>query len=217
MLDMEKEMTGLYVSGHPLDDYMERISKLATITTAELLETASETDEQEVDENSTEKYDGEEVVMCGLITNLKKIFTKNNRQMAFSEFEDVYGSIEAVFFPNVYEKNSSLITSEKVVELKGKISFKENEKPKILVDTIKELGTYSKLFVKIKCDEPEEQIKTKELFDFLKGNEGEIPVYVYFENREDLKMLSRNWWVNPTDEFVQNLLRHFGNENVKLV
>ena len=143
--------------------------------------------------------------MCGLITNLKKIFTKNNRQMAFSEFEDVYGSIEAVFFPNVYEKNSSLITSEKVVELKGKISFKENEKPKILVDTIKELGVYSKLFIKIKCDETEEQAKTKELFEMLKGNEGEIPVYVYFENREDLKMLARNWWVSPTEGVMQNL------------
>ena len=98
--------------------------------------------------------------------------------MAFSEFEDAYGSIEAVFFPNVYEKNSSLITSEKVVELKGKISFKENEKPKILVDNIKELGVYSKLFIKIKCYETEEQAKTKELFELLKGNEGEIPVYV---------------------------------------
>ncbi len=217
MLDMEKEMTGLYVSGHPLDDYMEKISKLATITTAELLEAANVTEEQEIETNSTEKHDGKEVVMCGLITNLKKIFTKNNRQMAFSEFEDVYGSIEAVFFPNVYEKNSSLITSEKVVELKGKISFKENEKPKILVDTIKELGVYSKLFIKIKCDETEEQIKTKELFDLLKGSEGEIPVYVYFENREDLKMLARNWWVSPTEGVMQNLSRHFGNENVKLV
>ena len=217
MLDMEKEMTGLYVSGHPLDDYMEKISKVATITTAELLEAANETDEQEVETNSTEKYDSKEVVMCGLITNLKKIFTKNNRQMAFSEFEDVYGSIEAVFFPNVYEKNSSLITSEKVVELKGKISFKENEKPKILVDTIKELGVYSKLFVKIKCDEIEETKRTKSLFELLKGNEGEIPVYVYFENKDELKMLSRNWWVSPTNEFMQNLSRHFGNENVKLV
>jgi len=217
MLDMEKEMTGLYVSGHPLDDYMERISKVATINTAELLEAASETEEQEIETNSTDKYDGKEAVMCGLITNLKKIFAKNNRQMAFSEFEDIYGSIEAVFFPNVYEKNASLIASDKVVEIKGKISFKENEKPKILVDTIKELGTYSKLFIKIKCDESEEQQKTKELFELLKGNEGEIPVYVYFENREDLKMLSRNWWVNPTDEFIKNLSRRFGNENVKLV
>ena len=220
MLDMEKEMTGLYVSGHPLDDYMERIQKVATITTAELLEVSKTENDEETDKlesNVADKYDGKEATMCGLITNLKKIFTKNNRQMAFSEFEDIYGSIEAVFFPNVYEKNASLITSEKVVELKGKISFKENEKPKILVDTIKELGVYSKLFIKINCDQTEEQEKTNELFGVLKGNEGEIPVYVYFENREELKLLSRNWWVNPTEKFMQNLMIHFGNENVKLV
>ncbi|MBQ8043563.1 MAG: DNA polymerase III subunit alpha [Clostridia bacterium] len=217
LLDMEKEMTGLYVSGHPLDDYMQKIQKVATITTVELLE-ASESANSEDEENvSNVKYDGKEATMCGLITNLKKIFTKSNRQMAFSEFEDIYGSIEAVFFPTVYEKNVNLISSDKVVELKGKISFKENEKPKILVDKIKELGVYSKLFVKIICEQNEEHTKVAELFEILKGNEGEIPVYVYFENREELKMLSRNWWINPTDEFMQNIMRHFGNENVKLV
>ena len=220
MLDMEKEMTGLYVSGHPLDDYMEKIQKTSTITTAELLEVAESdnSDETEkIETHSTDKYDGKEATMCGLITNLKKIYTKSNRQMAFSEFEDIYGTIEAVFFPNVYEKNVSLIASDKVVEIKGKISFKENEKPKILVDAIKELGVYSKLFVKINCEPEQEKEKTNELFGLLKGNEGEIPVYVYFESREDLKMLSRNWWITPTDEFMQNIMRRFGNENVKLV
>ena len=219
LLDMEKEMTGLYVSGHPLDEYMDRISKVATVTTIELLE-ASEKDlenEQAQEEIPTDKYDGKEVTMCGLITNLKKIFTKSNRQMAFSEFEDVFGTIEAVFFPNVYEKNSSLISSDKVVELKGKISFKENEKPKILVDTIKELGVYSKLFVKIACKEDEQKIKANELFEFLKTSEGEIPVYVYFENTEELKMLSRNWWVTPSEQFIYKLEEHFGKENIKLV
>ena len=217
MLDMEKEMTGLYVSGHPLDDYIQRIQKVSTITTSELLE-VSNIENSEVDENTENtKYDGKEVTMCGLITNLKKIYTKSNRQMAFAEFEDIYGSIEAVFFPNVYEKNVNLISSDKVLELKGKISFKENEKPKILVNTIKELGTYSKLFIKINCEFKHEQTKVNELFEVLKGNEGEIPVYIFFENREELKMLSRNWWIFPSDEFIQNITRKFGNENVKLV
>lgn len=217
MLDMEKEMTGLYVSGHPLDEYMEKLIKISTITTSELLE-ASEMDNTEESESiSHEKYDGKDATMCGLITNLKKIFTKSNRQMAFSEFEDMYGSIEAVFFPTVYEKNMNLINSDKVVEIKGKISFKENEKPKILVDTIKELGVYSKLFVKIMCDEAEEQSKINELFEVLKTSEGETPVYVYFSNRDELKMLARNWWINPTDNFMDKIFERFGKDNVKLV
>jgi len=218
LLDMEKEMTGLYVSGHPLDEYMDKITKISTITTAELLE-ASEIDnmEEETDTLANEKYDGKEATMCGLITNLKKIFTKSNRQMAFSEFEDIYGSIEAVFFPTVYEKNANLISADKVVELKGKISFKENEKPKILVDTIKELGVYSKLFVKITCDQVEEQEKINKLFDILKTSQGEIPVYVYFENRDDLKLLARNWWINPTENFINRIYECFGKNNVRLV
>ena len=217
MLDMEKEMTGLYVSGHPLDDYIQRVQKVSTITTVELLD-ASNIENSDVEENTENtKYDGKEVTMCGLITNLKKIYTKSNRQMAFGEFEDIYGSIEAVFFPNIYEKNASLISSDKVLELKGKISFKENEKPKILVSTIKELGTYNKLFIKINCELNEEQAMVNELFKMLKGNEGEIPVYIFFENREELKMLSRNWWIFPSDDFIQNITRKFGNENVKLV
>ena len=217
MLDMEKEMTGLYVSGHPLDDYIQRVQNVSTITTAELLD-ASNIENSEAEENTESiKYDGKDVTMCGLITNLKKIYTKSNRQMAFAEFEDIYGSIEAVFFPNVYEKNVNIISSDKVLELKGKISFKENEKPKILVNTIKELGTYSKLFVKISCELKEEQAKVNELFGMLKGNEGEIPVYIYFENRGELKMLSRNWWVFPSDGFIENIIKKFGNENVKLV
>ncbi len=218
LLDMEKEMTGLYVSGHPLDEYMEKIQKISTITTTELL-VASEmaNSEEETDAISNEKYDGKEATMCGLITNLKKIFTKSNRQMAFSEFEDIYGSIEAVFFPTVYEKNINLICSDKVVEIKGKISFKENEKPKILVDKIKELGVYTKLFVKIACDQTEEQGKINELFEVLKTSEGEIPVYVYFKNRDELKMLARNWWVSPTDGFMENIYERFGRENIKLI
>ena len=217
MLDLEKEMTGLYVSGHPLDDYIQKIQNISTITTSELLE-IGDLDNSEIESSElSAKYDGAEVTMCGLIVGTKKIFTKNNRQMAFAEFEDIYGTIEAVFFPAVYEKNANLICSDKVVEINGKISFKENEKPKILVNKIKELGVYSKLFVKITCNEADEQTRIKELFEILKGREGEIPVYVYFHNREDLKMLSRNWWVDPTDEFMQNLLKHFGNENVKLI
>ncbi len=215
LLDMEKEMTGLYVSGHPLDEYMEKIQKTATITTAELLESTDVSNEEEREEIDNTKYDGKEAVMCGLITNLKKIFTKSNRQMAFSEFEDIYGSIEAVFFPTIYEKNVNLINSDKVVELKGKISFKENEKPKILVDTIKELGVYSKLFVKIIEDENEDE-KTRKLLEIIEAYEGEIPVYVYYEKEDKLKLIPREKWIKPTDELIQKLNLEFGEANVKL-
>jgi len=215
LLDMEREMTGLYVSGHPLDEYMEKIQKTATITTAELLEVSNANNEEEHEEVDNTNYDGKEAIMCGLITNLKKIFTKSNRQMAFSEFEDIYGSIEAVFFPTIYEKNVNLINSDKVVEIKGKISFKENEKPKILVDTIKELGVYSKLFVKI--DETMDATdKTNRLLEIIQEHEGEVPVYIYYESEDKLKLIPREKWIKPTDELLHKLNLEFGEINVKL-
>ena len=215
LLDMEKEMTGLYVSGHPLDEYMDKIQKIATITTAELIEASNVNGEEEHEEIDNTKYDGKEAVMCGLITNLKKIFTKSNRQMAFSEFEDIYGSIEAVFFPTIYEKNVNLINSDKVVEVKGKISFKENEKPKLLVDTIKELGVYSKLFIKV--DETMDSMyKTNKLLEIIQEYEGEIPVYIYYESEDKLKLVPREKWVKPTDELLNKLNLEFGETNVKL-
>ena len=216
ILDMEKEMMGLYVSGHPLDEYIEEVQKRATVTTKDLLNDTITEENEEQTEHENKEYDGKEAVMCGLITNLKKIFTKSNRQMAFSEFEDIYGSIEAVFFPTIYEKNVNIINSDKVVEVKGKISFKENEKPKILVDTIKELGKYSKLYIKITQEEQEKE-KTNKLLNLIKDYEGEIPVYVYFEHKDELKMLPRQKWVKVTDELLEILSNEFGSVNVKLV
>ncbi|MBR6640906.1 MAG: DNA polymerase III subunit alpha, partial [Clostridia bacterium] len=90
LLDMEREMMGLYVSGHPLDEFMDIIQKKATLTSKDLnVETNTEETESDVDETvSLEQYDGKEATMCGLITNIKKIYTKSNRQMALSVFED---------------------------------------------------------------------------------------------------------------------------------
>ena len=219
MLDMEREMTGLYVSGHPLDEFMEQIQKSATITTKELNQELSIEDEQEQLEelNNNENFDGKQVTMCGLVTNLKKIFTKSNRQMAFSDFEDIYGSIEAVFFPNIYEKNVNLIASDKVVEVTGKISLKENEKAKILVDTIKELGKNTKLYIKIQDEDVDKAQELNKLFEVLKDKEGDIPVYVYFEQDKDLKMLSRQWWIEPSEQNILKLKNIYGEDNIKLV
>jgi len=192
---------------------VDKIEAVATIKSIELLQAAEKSSEESEEDTDFTKYDGKEAIMCGLITNLKKIYTKSNRQMAFSEFEDLYGSIEAVFFPTIYEKNVSLIDSAKVVELKGKISFKENEKPKILVDTIKELGVYSKLFVKIVDDNEQ---NTKKLLDIIKENEGEIPVYIYYESEDKLKLVPREKWITTSDDIINKLKSVFGDKNVKL-
>ena len=216
ILDMEKEMTGLYISGHPLDEYIPIIEKRATMKAIDLLENQT-TDEFEEVSDAKINLDGTEVVMCGLVTNLKKIYTKSNRQMAFSDFEDTTGSIEAVFFPTIYEKNVNLINSDKPLELRGKVSFKENEKPKILVDTVKELEDSSKLYIKLMCSEDDEKAEIEKVFSIIKQSEGSIPVYIYLNEKNELKMLSRQWWVTVSEELISKLQNEFGKENIKLV
>ena len=219
LLEMEREMMGLYVSGHPLDEFMEIIQRKATLTSKDLnIETNTEETESEVDETiNLEQYDGKEATMCGLVTSIKKIYTKSNRQMAFSVFEDLFGDIEAVFFPNVYEKYANTIHSEKVVEVKGKISLKENEKPKILVDSIKELSKEEKLYIKITAPQTEYEKEKAKLFEILKEHTGDIPVYTYFEQTKEVKALARQWWITPTNELITKLTNTFGFGNVKMV
>lgn len=84
------------------------------------------------------------------------------------------------------------------------------------MDTIKELGKYSKLYIKITQEEQEKE-KTNKLLNLIKDYEGEIPVYVYFEHKDELKMLPRQKWVKVTDKLLEILSNEFGSVNVKLV
>ena len=129
MLDMEKEMMGLYISGHPLDEHREKIEEVATITTKELV--SNEIEEQEFDiesdielsavkERDIQKYDGTDQTVCAVISSIRQIYTKNNKAMAFIQIEDLYGTMEAVIFPIVYDKYSRDIIVGEVYEFTRK-------------------------------------------------------------------------------------------------
>ena len=211
ILDMEKEMTGLYISGHPLDEYRELIEKTSTVRSTELYSEINEgTEDAITDSESSMKYDSKEVTMCGIITSLTKKYTKTNRQMAFGIFEDLYGSVEAVFFPNVYEINTNTIKEDNILKIKGKINIKENEKPKILVSEVNLLEKSKKLYIKVKND-----IDADKVYDKLKNTLGNIPTYIYIEATKETRMLTRQWWQEINEENIQTLKSTFGIENVK--
>lgn len=131
LLAMEKEMVGVYITGHPLDDYADRIRELTSVTSEQLAAAA----ESEHHDNS-EIVDGMSVIMAGMVTGKKNLVTKNNKMMAFVDLEDLYGAVEVVVFPNVYEKFSHALVEDNVVVIRGKLNFKEEEVPKLLADTI---------------------------------------------------------------------------------
>ncbi|MEI8215892.1 MAG: DNA polymerase III subunit alpha [Eubacteriales bacterium] len=133
LLSMEKELLGLYVSGHPLSEYADKIQGIISNNTEELSHA----------EENIEIQDGMKVIVAGIITTKRNLITKSNKTMAFVQLEDLFGSVEIIIFPNVYEKASDLIKEDKIIVVIGKVNFKEEETPKIIAEKILSIDDYN--------------------------------------------------------------------------
>lgn len=213
LLDMEKEMLGLYISGHPLDEYIDYIKENSTVTSQEL-------NEDEVDDDTQSyknDYDSKTVSFCGILSHLKIFTTKNNMQMLFAQIEDLYGSIELVIFPTVYQKFSKILVNDSVVKVTGKVSIKENEKAKILVNDIVKITKQSKIYIKVPKDKLELEPRVVEYIKNLDDNDyGNNPVYIFLEGANKVKLLNKNMWLSCSDTTMNKLKLAFGEENVRV-
>lgn len=152
-LEMEKEMLGVYLTDHPLNNYKEKMEQISTLTADDIAHLAAgETGLQEggdeaasvlersfARDQSNELHDGMRCIMSGMIAGKKTLITKNNKMMAFLDLEDLFGLTEVVVFPNVYERCLDAIHEGSVVAIRGTLNFKEEEAPKILADDVLEL------------------------------------------------------------------------------
>ncbi len=128
LLSMEKELLGIYTSGNPLDEYEDIIRRYSTFSSTDKMidmETAGD-----------DYYDGKPVTCAGLIRQITRKVTKNNNMMAFTELEDLFGTLELIVFPNVYDKYSSLMTEDSKILARGKLSMREDEEIKVIVDEV---------------------------------------------------------------------------------
>ena len=132
LLSQEKEMLGIYVSGHPLEKLREAISNQTNITSIQIKDLN--------EENSGNFKDGQTVKYAGTITGIKKKYTKRNTIMAFVTVEDLYGSAELVVFDSVYSRCDSILIDENVILVEGRLSIKEDEDARIIVQNIKEFS-----------------------------------------------------------------------------
>ena len=131
LLSMEKEMLGIYISGHPLEKIKEKIQKIATINTLQMMKIAEE---------GSLKDDGKEVKYVGIITSIKKKYTKRNTLMAFMSVEDLYGSTEIIVFDTCYSKSQNILLDENIVVIDGRLSIREDEPVKIVANSITEFN-----------------------------------------------------------------------------
>ncbi|MBQ9059910.1 MAG: DNA polymerase III subunit alpha, partial [Firmicutes bacterium] len=127
LIAQEKEMLGVYITAHPLQEYDETISRLVTVTSRQLLQVLDQENEGMDAAADAEVTDGMTATMAGIVTGKKTLITKNNKMMAFVDLEDLYGNIEVVVFPNVYEKYNALLEEDRIVAITGSINFKEGE------------------------------------------------------------------------------------------
>ncbi|CDZ74720.1 DNA polymerase III subunit alpha [Peptoniphilus sp. ING2-D1G] len=185
-LEMEREILGMYVSGHPLDSYKELIKTL-NVTNVNSI------NERYKDPNAKGSMN---VRVVGILKNKKTLITKQKKIMAFAKLEDLYGQIELVIFPTIYEREADNIVDDLIVLVEGHIQYSEVEEPKILVDSIKKLKEPSrkKLYISLKNSKDE---NLKKLFaSILKKYKGNVPVVFYYEDIKKAYGLGRDYWIN---------------------
>ena len=143
-LSMEKEMLGIYISGHPLEKIKEQIKQLTNISSKELKEIDEQNSSEENEENKVQeilKYeDGQEVRIAGIITSVKKKYTKNNKIMAFVTIEDLNGSVEIIIFEPTFLKYQDKLLEENIIMIKGRLSIREDDNTKIVAQEIRNFG-----------------------------------------------------------------------------
>ncbi len=219
LLEMEKEILGLYVSGHPLDEYLDFIKKNATVYSNEL-NSSNEENEEDSDNNEDNQkidYESKIVTYCGIITSSRILYTKNNKQMMFAEIEDLYGSIEAVIFSTVFEKYSNILIPENVVKITGRVNLKENEKAKILVTSVESITKQKNIYIKLPKDKFDMEERVVEYIKNLPGEcFGNNPVNIFYEGTKKIKLLNRKIWLNVDNNTIEKLEVAFGKENVKI-
>ncbi|MCH1964803.1 DNA polymerase III subunit alpha [Paraclostridium sordellii] len=177
-LYLEKEVLGMYVSGHPLSQYKEELKKNTTINNADL-------NDLKDDYVSYLNLNEKEVVMGGIIVNKTIRTTKRNDLMAIIELEDLYGVIEVIVFPQVLQKYNTIIQEDKIIYVEGRLSIKEDENAKLIAREIRDMSTESNqhkpnLYLKISSIEDKELVN--DLISIVTKYHGDNDVYIYAEN-----------------------------------
>ena len=201
ILSMEKEVTGIYVSGHPLEEYASQLSKL-DINARYLSQYA----EEKTDGGMS--IDQMKVKMGGILTDKRVKATKSGGMMAIVNLEDMYGTTEALAFPRVYERVKDKLIEDTVVLVTGRLSAREDETPKLLIDTVYPLETDQETQSAAPNPKAEEPEKPKKLYLKLSRNQldavefiletspGTIPVYFYFPDEKKTFRAPMNLWVS---------------------
>ena len=205
-LAFEKEVLGIYVSGHPLEEYEAAWRKKISNTTADFA--------YDEETQGVRVKDGAKAVIGGLIAGKTIKYTKDNKIMAFLTIEDLVGTVEVIVFPKTYEQSASFLTEDAKVFVQGRVSVEEDKDGKLICEKI---VPFTELKKKVWIKFPDmEAYKAAEagLMDTLKESEGKDGIVIYIENPKAKKELPPNQNVEADEDLVNRLQEQFGRENV---
>lgn len=209
LLAFEKEVLGIYVSGHPLEAYEEKWKKSISATTADF----------QLDEETghTKVHDGAKEIIGGMITEKTIKHTKTNQMMAFITVEDLLGTVEVVVFPRDYEKNRDYLEADSKVFVRGRVSEEDDKPSKLICEKIIPFEqTKKELWIQFPDKETfldQEQI----VYGYLADSDGNDEVVIYCAKERVVKRLPKNRNIGINEQILSRLMNHFGEQRVKVV
>ena len=209
ILAFEKEVLGIYLSGHPLEGYRDIMEKMSTARTADF--------QQDEDTGLPKVVDGQKVVLGGMITDKTIKYTKNNKVMAFFTLEDLVGTVEVVVFPRDYEKCQALLNDEEKVFIQGRVSAEDDRPSKLILEKIRSFEDIPReLWIQFPDREAYGE-KEQELLADLKQSPGKDSVVIFLRDVKAMKKLSAAYHVEITDSWLESMCKKYGDSNVKVV
>ena len=208
-LAFEKEVLGIYISGHPLEAYEETWKRNISATTADF---------QPDEETGRAKVrDGAKEIVGGMITEKTVKATKTNQMMAFLTVEDLLGTVEIVVFPRDYEKNREYLEVDQKVFVKGRVSEEEEKASKLICEKIIPFErTKKELWIQFP-DKAAYMEQEPIVFGYLADSEGDDEVVIYCQQERAVKRLPRNRNIRIDPQILGRLMNHFGEKRVKVV
>lgn len=209
ILNYEKEVLGIYLSGHPLERFQKMMEKMIS---------ASSLDFQPDEESGIPKVsDGQKVIIGGMITDKTIKYTKNNKIMAFLTVEDLVGTVEVVVFPKDYEKYQTFMEAESKIFIQGRVSAEDEKASKLILERVRSFDEIPReLWVQFKNRQEYAEKEAMFLKD-IRSCPGDSVVVIYLKDVKAMKKLPYEYHVQIQDLWVVQMKRKYGDSNVKVV
>lgn len=209
LLAFEKEVLGVYISGHPLQEYEAMWRRNISALTSDFV--------LDDETNQIKVEDGSKQIVGGMITSKTIKYTKNNKAMAFITIEDLVGTVEVVIFPRDYEANAAFITEDEKVFVKGRVSAEEDKPGKLICEKIMPFGEVPKEIWIQFPDKETFQASERNLYGLIEDSDGKDGIVIYVASPKSIKRLPKSQGVKAGKELIGVLSKHFGEKNVKVI